>query len=312
MSMFKTIKDVLPLAKQCKTKHEFRTRFGAACNESYRHGWIKDLEQFWVSRLLTDEPRSEIIKAAKKAGTKVSFQYNFSRQYKAAKAQGILQEIYELYIPEGRKPNWTYETAAEAAKLYTTRKAFQYGNHRGAYQWLRINKLLDKACDAAGIKNVRRYWSDQDLIDECKQYTSIVDLIENDPGIRTTVERRGLETVAFAHFVRPDTATASDYDAIYLWRSDIKVDGNWVYKVGLTSHRLGEDRIRKVATAAGTTAKILILCKTTCNAIHVERLIKKFGTRPTLKWFNGYKEFRVMTAAQVRQVMAIIKQHAAA
>jgi hypothetical protein len=294
-------------ALKYKTKQDFRNAEPVSMSAAYRLKVINKIGAHWEKPLrLIEVPRSDIETAAQKCKTRSEFQYQHSRMHDAAKKQGILKEIYALYIPELRKDSWSARSACQAAKLYKTRKEFQYGSHRGAYQWLRRAGQLDVACKH--MPTIRRFQTDEQLIEIARRYKTVTDLLNADPGVRSAICKRGIDVLAYAHMVAADTDTTSDYDAVYLWESNFIYKGLKVYKIGITSHRLGDARIQKVAKAAGMKAKVLRLTKTKSNALIVERELKRIGQRPSLEWFNGYKEFRAMTPVELRQALQIIKR----
>lgn len=99
----------------------------------------------------------------------------------------------------------------------------------------------------------------------------------------------------------------SDRDAVYIWRSEGETfQGRQVYKVGITSDRLKDIRIRQVKKRSGRNAKIEILQKVE-NAVAVEAALKTFGVDPQFTGFDGATEFRAMDEDEFSRAIAFVK-----
>jgi hypothetical protein len=106
--------------------------------------------------------------------------------------------------------------------------------------------------------------------------------------------------------------TASDNNAIYLWKAQGETHNNkQVYKVGITSARLEAARVNDVARASGFTPEIVALEPTTGPASMVEALLLQLGDHPGYEGFDGASEFRAMSAGEYLQALDIIEHHAA-
>lgn len=99
----------------------------------------------------------------------------------------------------------------------------------------------------------------------------------------------------------------SDNDAIYLWKviGEFR-NGVQVYKVGITSARLGDQRIREVAKTHGFDFEIEILAKTIGKATDLEGECLKIGTKLTDIIGDGATEFRALTELELRQVKRLM------
>jgi hypothetical protein len=104
-----------------------------------------------------------------------------------------------------------------------------------------------------------------------------------------------------------ESPPVSDNDTIYLWRAnDITHNGMNVYKVGITSARLGDQRIAHVADVSGFTPTIVRLRKVTESARLIERRLLEMGQDPGFTGFGGCTEFRAFTDDEVQFVIFII------
>ena len=108
----------------------------------------------------------------------------------------------------------------------------------------------------------------------------------------------------------PQCAEGSDNNAIYIWRSVGEYfNGKPVYKVGVTSERLGVKRINQVAKRSGRKAEIVTLEETNCQATIVETLLKNIGDNPNWTGFDGATEFRAFSLSELQEAKMIIDKY---
>lgn len=111
----------------------------------------------------------------------------------------------------------------------------------------------------------------------------------------------------------PDCAPrTTDNDVFYLWianrQNRIKLkSGEFLIKYGVTSERLENDRIREVAASWKAKASILAMVKTLEPAKNVEQMASQIGKKlsPELSGLDGWTEFRIVDAQELKQLMAI-------
>jgi len=99
---------------------------------------------------------------------------------------------------------------------------------------------------------------------------------------------------------------ASDNDTIYIWRAiGARHHGKPVYKVGITSARLGEKRIKQVARKHEVGYEVVIIAETRLPAMDIEAEIKKIGDDPQYIG-DGATEFRAMSDKELRKALNLI------
>jgi len=99
----------------------------------------------------------------------------------------------------------------------------------------------------------------------------------------------------------------SDNDCIYIWR----VVGQFhhgvpIYKIGVTSSRLGHGRIIEVAKKAKMSFDIVCCEKTICKATDIERKLHCLGVSPRFEKIDGKTEFRALTDSALYTAISII------
>jgi len=106
-------------------------------------------------------------------------------------------------------------------------------------------------------------------------------------------------------------ASFTDNDAIYLWRAEgVQHNGTPVYKIGMTSARLGNWRIGHVAKASGFTPTVLRHVKVTEKATFIECRLLEMGIDPGYTGFAGCTEFRALTDQQADFIIGMIDMYA--
>jgi hypothetical protein len=92
-------------------------------------------------------------------------------------------------------------------------------------------------------------------------------------------------------------------DVVYLWHAE----GD-IFKVGITSENLGDQRIYDVAKAAGYTPEIVVLQNVgTLRAKQIEAEVLKLGGRVSFKSdFSGSSEFRHFSRLELNKGIELI------
>lgn len=103
-----------------------------------------------------------------------------------------------------------------------------------------------------------------------------------------------------------DRAT-SDSNAVYIWRAvGAWFNGKQVFKIGITSQRLGLERIMRTAKRdkLEVDLRLLVPCE---DAASVEKAMLAYGDDPKLRVTDGFTEFRALSEDEYDAVMRIAK-----
>ncbi len=97
-------------------------------------------------------------------------------------------------------------------------------------------------------------------------------------------------------------------DAVYVWRllEYPEQHGRLCYKVGVTSERLGIERIEYVGRFSGYTP-VDVRVFNTGRAVEAETLLMALGESAQLTGFSGATECRLFTPDEYRQALAICR-----
>ncbi len=97
----------------------------------------------------------------------------------------------------------------------------------------------------------------------------------------------------------------SDNDIIYLWKAkEIYFQKKPVYKIGITSKRLGTERIKTVSLTSGFDFEILLF-RNSKRAKYLESQMLKIGDIPDFEKFDGCTEFRALDDLELKFVLEI-------
>ncbi len=203
---------------------------------------------------------------------------------------------------------WTEDMLREEASKYQTRGAFKLGSN-SAYQAAIYRGLLESICGHMEV--LFASYTEESLRLEALKYQTRSAFVLGSNGAYQTAKRRGLLDSICGHMNR--LTKASDNDAIYIWQADGMVgkDGYPVYKIGLTSYRLGNSRI-SICAKRHNFNPIIIRIAQVSDALDLEDKLLAIGSKvPEIYQIKiqGYSEFRELTNGQLEKVLAMIADH---
>jgi hypothetical protein len=245
----------------------------------------------WTDEMLAAE--------AAKYQTRSKFEIGSRNAYKAAVKRKMLDAICGHM--EGNV-KWTDEMLFTEAAKYLTRHEFEKCNLK-AYRAARHRKLLNDIC---GHMICRFVWTDEILFNEANKYQTRVHFQRKSKGAYHAALRKNMLDEICSHMV---DSPKSDNDAIYIWRAEREYfNGNPVYKIGITSWRLGQRRVNMVAKKAGFESSIIVFQKVPGKATDLENKLLALGDDPKYAAFNGSTEFRALSPAALDAALAIVSE----
>jgi len=229
------------------------------------------------------------------------------RESKAAYSSAKRRSMLDVCCAHMRqvRTSWTDEMLIADAARFETRAEWKRESGP-AYQAAVTRNLLDVCC--AGMRQVYTSWTDEMLIEDASRFETRAEWAGRSGSAYNTALSRGLLDACCAHMSR---ASGMDNDAIYIWKAlGWTFNGEQVYKVGVTSARLDDVRIKQVTKAADVKAEIVMLAKVKGMATRLEVALKSIGHDPKYVGFDGCTEFRAMSDEQLKQALALIAQAA--
>ena len=207
-----------------------------------------------------------------------------------------------------RKPRgyWTLERCMEDAAKYSCRIEWQHES-KSPYSIAQRKGWLEQCCEHMGAGQVPKgYWTFERCMKDAALYQSRMEWKRASSAAYSTSSRAGWLDQCCEHMELGDLATAND--VVYIWRDA----GTDLHKVGVTSARIGEQRIDICSSHNGMDPRIVFMLKVS-DARAVESKLLELGTDPELdSSIDGYTEFRRLTDAELGQAVSIAYEAALA
>lgn len=230
-------------------------------------------------------------KEASKYKKRIDFGKGSSGAYKHAERLGILDEI----MPRSTRV-WGKEAVIAEGRKYATRKEFQVGC-AAAYRVARKNGWLDEIG-----KTVNTRWTEAKVRSVSKLWRTKKEFQINCPGAYNYASKH-----EFLDDLYKNAHCPSDNDTIYIWRVVGEFfNGSPVYKIGVTSARLGTRRIKQVAADAGFDYELICCEQVQCKATDIEKKLHILGKSPEYKIIDGYTEFRALSDSALYVAISMI------
>lgn len=204
--------------------------------------------------------------------------------------------IHHLFAPV---KHWTEEEIRDEAGKYKTASDFQKGS-AGAYD--AANRLRIHG-DLGFLRPKTAYkWSEEAVRKEARKYLTKKEFEIGARGASERARKIGIiDDLGFAD------SGPTDNDAIYIWRVVGEYfNGHPVYKIGVTSARLGTRRIVQVGRAAGFEVDLICCEPVQCKATDLEKKLLILGKSPGYKGFDGAREFRALSDSALYVAVTLV------
>ena len=220
-----------------------------------------------------------LIAEMKQHTTRTSFSKKYGAGYKKAKKLGLLDK----YLPSNIHL-WTREEIQAEALKYNTRDTFRVGSN-DAYGAAQRAGCINEVC--AHMKQVLEHdWTVDKLKVAATPYLTRTNFKHGRPSAYKKALELGVMNVICAHMGKQDTL--SDNDTIYIWKV---VGFDNIYKVGVTSKRLGDRRIKDTIRNSGFDGELIYMKYVNGLATTLEREIHDKYPSADLGYFDGYTEY---------------------
>lgn len=209
--------------------------------------------------------------------------------------------LHKLTIPHGKKRHRVdlFEVFC-AIKSCKTRGEMQK-RFSAEYHATRNHNIAKKVFeDHFPRGKTNKYWNKENAIKEARKYQTRSSFSKHSSGAYEYIKNNRLEDTAFAHM----NSITSDFDSVYVWYKKIS-ENLYKVKVGVTSQRLGLERIRFVSKKSGIIPDVV--WNAGCSkALRAEEVLKKMGTDAGLEGFSGCTEFYFMNKSQIKRCERIM------
>jgi hypothetical protein len=215
-----------------------------------------------------------------------------------ARYPGLLDELYPRLISK----YLTLEDSIRLAKQYQTIGEFQAGSS-AAYNRCRRAGIIHALGFPTGLRGYSRFkWSEDKVRTEATKYETKQEFERLARGAAARARKLGIiDDLGLLEY------PPSDNDAIYIWREvGAFFNGNPVYKIGVTSVRLGTARIESVAHESGFEYDLICCESVQGRADELEKKLLILGESPGYTGFNGATEFRALSDSALYAAVSMI------
>ena len=287
------------------TRREFRLGSPGAYASALKQAM---LDQLFPESILVKNPKNywSLEKCRAEAcqyTTRNSWAKGHIKSYAAARKYGWIDaccgHMKKPIFPRG---HWAKkEHCVESARQFRTRKEWQTAMP-GAYASSLRHRWLDECCEHMVLmRKPKGTWTKENCIAEARRHTCVTDWLKRQRGCYMEAYRQGWLEECCKHMA---PRRISDRDVIYIWEAVGQTfNMKPVYKIGVTSERLGEARMKKNAQKMGFGYKLVAMEKTSCAASELEALLHDIGSNPDYVEGDGKTEFRALSDAQLAEVL---------
>lgn len=192
----------------------------------------------------------------------------------------------------------------KAAKSCQTRREFK---DRFPKFWMAAHKrrIMQSICSHMPAAKTAPKWMLCNVYKLARKYSTQGEFCRDYSGAADYAVNKGIWRLVTSHMDRLN----SDYDAIYIW--GYADNDDMVCKVGVTSQRLGEDRIKSVSCKSRLPCEFMIIARSN-SALDAEKELQEIGAYEPMHDFNGSTEFRRMSLSELTKAYEVIYEHASA
>lgn len=302
-----TVENLIAIAAKYKTKKEFRQQDASNYSNMVRHKAIdvccahmKELRKpdgYWTLERCKAE--------AAKYNSQAEWRKSSDASVQIAHKNGWIRECTaHMQITQKPYGYWTAEKCLEASKPYKNSQEWKDSDKHSYDAAIRLGVLAEcKAHMSRKYPDALLKWDKESCLASAKKYNTVADWKRAEAGAYKRARELGYKTECIAHM---EDRRPSDNDAIYCWKAvGLTYNGKQVYKVGVTSARLGNQRIQMVAAKARIEYEIVFLLGGFGCATDIEDEMLLIGDDPLYCDMDGATEFRALSDEQLEQVKII-------
>jgi hypothetical protein len=217
--------------------------------------------------------------------------------YVTLQANGWHEELTS-HMTRKIKRGYTYDEIQQEALRYNSKKQFKKGSSKHHSAAIRLG-ILDQVC--SHMTGGRFLWDPDKVKEKALEFDSRDQFSRNASGAYLYCLKNNILDEVCQHM---GNGLRCDNDVVYIWKVE---DIHNLYKVGVTSKRLGLERIQYVSAKSGLTPSWVKLFYTP-SAVDVEKQVLCFG-RPFRfeDKFSGYTEFVNLTSEELNLCLSIME-----
>lgn len=253
------------------------------------------IPQIWSTKKALEE--------SKKFNSRKSFRINGSGGYQYLVRKKLIYLVsFDSEVKRASLSDFDIICAIKSCKTRTEMSERFNGEYSAVFRRKHLKPLYH---EHFGRGKTSKHWDDDKALAESKKYSTRSAFSKCSQGAYSYVMDNDISHEAFSHMER----ITSDFDSVYIWCAGYLDSGIGVYKIGVTSIRLGTWRIDNVAVKSGFSPHGLIIAKSR-SALKAEKNLMKIGKSAGMTGFTGSSEFRLMTNKEYSKAYGVIYEHA--
>lgn len=289
------------IAKKYKTQSDWKKNDGKSYAAACYHKWYSECVRHMEtsnSKPWTKERCLVISRLYKKPR---EWQLNHGASYAAAVRSTWYSECIE-HMDTTQRGYWTKEKCLSYAVKHKTPKEWRE-HHEKSYSTA-VKRGWYRECVKHMEYTPNKYWTRERCLRIATKYTTRADW---ERGHRQSyiaaVKNKPLFDECVSHM---ESRAPTDNDCLYIWKAvNQYFHGKNVYKIGVTSQRLGTWRIKHVARSHGFNFEIVVMRNIKTDAAKVEKQLLKLGDDPKFIG-DGGTEFRAMSDKELSTAISMI------
>lgn len=239
---------------------------------------------------------------AKKYKTRKEFRVFSNSAYQFLARNNSLSDIDLPITKHHRFPEFEIFCALKKSKSW---EFFRNNYKKEYYSFCRRRNIIDSsAYSHMGISKTSFRWSEEEILKEAKKYKHKSEFSKEASGAYDAAIKLGVLREACKHMVPLN----SEFNCIYVWTAKNN-NSNRLIKVGVTSKRLGNRRIKFVEKKSGFSATEIIIADS-INPTKLESRLISMGVKEEMPCFSGSTEFIWVNESQYQRIKKEIENEA--
>lgn len=297
-----TREDIIESARRFNTRGEWKKGDRKAYDNCWYRNWLNDPDiTGHMVAVYEDWDKPKMAKSARRFRTRKEWKKGDDKAYQACHFRGWLNDPDITGHMQCGREKWKKPELIESARQFSTRGEWAKGDSK-AYSACCDRGWLNDPDITGHMVAVLESWDKPKLVESARRFRTKNEWKKGDDNAYQACTRYGwLDDPDITGHMVPNDGV-SDNDAVYFY--EFEYARITLYKIGLTSVRLGDERIKYVMKEAGYQPSNIFIWRVD-NAREIERRMLEVGTQQEFYSGHGSTEMRILTPEQVRRVLRI-------
>lgn len=199
---------------------------------------------------------------------------------------------------------WTRDHCIALSLVVENTERYRNDHNAAWLSCVRNGWTDDLLCEHINVKRYKPdgYWTKERIQLEALKYTHMKEMERENRAAYNAAKRMGITKEIGAHMM---WQRRTDYDTLYILKTNQMYKGMIVYKVGVTSWRLGLNRFNVLDNLTGYSHQPVFHHRVSVKATIPEHDILKIGESPEYDGFKGCTEYRAWGSEELWKAMKI-------